>query len=80
MPPMSVPKPSTRRPAESCFWSIFLPVRSDSARNMPVDSIITTIMTSVIVRIRIGSNTGVAISKGSTKSTQGALPTLSKFM
>ena len=47
---------------------------------MPVDSIITTIITRVIVRMRMGSNVGVAISNGSTTSNQWALATLSKFM
>ena len=53
------------------------PVMSDKARNMPVDSIITTIITSVMVRIRMGSNTGPAISNGSTRSNHWALATFS---
>jgi hypothetical protein len=40
------------------------PVMSDSARNMPVDSIITTIITSVIVRIITGSKVGMPKAKG----------------
>ncbi|EWS63666.1 hypothetical protein Y695_03100 [Hydrogenophaga sp. T4] len=80
MPPMSVPRPSVRRPAVSIFWSIFLPVRSPSARNMPVDSIITTIITRLMVRIRMGSNTGAAISNGSTMSNQFALATFSNVI
>ena len=80
MPPISVPKPSVRSPAASAFWSTLRPVISPSARNMPVDSIITTIITSVMVRIRIGSKVGVAISNGSTMSKSGALTTLSKFI
>ena len=47
---------------------------------MPVDSIITTIITSVMVKISTGSKTGAAIPKGSTNSNQEALATLSKFM
>ena len=47
---------------------------------MPVDSIITTIITKVMVTIRIGSKMGAAISKGSTRSNQCALATLSKLI
>ncbi|MNS95049.1 hypothetical protein D3C72_1292910 [compost metagenome] len=77
MPPMSVPRPSVRRPLARSCWLILRSVISPSARNMPVDSIITTIMMSVIVRIRIGSNSGMPKWKGSTTSTQAALPTFS---
>ena len=80
MPPMRVPRPSVRRPAVSAFWSILRSVMSPSARNMPVDSIITTIITRLMVRMRMGSKIGAAISNGSTRSNQFALPTLSKFM
>ena len=80
MPPISVPRPSVRRPAESSFWLMDLPVRSDSARNMPVDSIITTIITSVMVRIITMSKVGMPNAKGVTTSNQPALPTLSKFI
>ncbi len=47
---------------------------------MPVDSIITTIITSVMVRIRNASNCGMPKWKGSTTSNQAALPTFSKVM
>ena len=80
MPPISVPRPSVRSPAASSGWPIFLPVMSDSARNMPVDSIITTIITSVIVRIITGSKVGMPKANGVTKSNQFALATLSKFI
>ena len=80
MPPISVPRPSVRRPAASSGWLIFLPVRSDHARNMPVDSIITTIITSVMVRIITMSKVGMPKAKGVTRSNQCALPTLSKFI
>ena len=43
---------------------------------MPVDSIMTTIITRVMVRIRMGSKTGMAIWNGSTMSNHCALPTL----
>ena len=76
MPPISVPRPSVRKPAASSGWLIFLPVMSDSARNMPVDSIIT----STMVRIITGSNVGMPKAKGVTTSNQCALPTLSKFI
>ena len=59
MPPMKVPRPSVRRPRVRAARSTLRSVISPSARNMPVDSIITTIITSVIVKIRIGSNTGM---------------------
>jgi hypothetical protein len=51
---------------------------SASARNMPVDSIITTIITSVMVRIITMSNVGMPKANGVTTSNQCALPTLSK--
>ena len=51
MPPISVPRPSVRSPADISAWLIFLPVRSDSAGNMPTGSIIPTTITSVMVRI-----------------------------
>ena len=47
---------------------------------MPVDSIITTIITSVMVRISNGSNCGVPNENGTTGANQAALATLSKFM
>ena len=47
---------------------------------MPVDSIITTIITSVMVRIITMSNVGMPKAKGVTTSNQCALPTLSKFI
>ena len=80
IPPISVPRPSVRRPAVKAFWSIFRSVMSPSARNMPVLSIITTTITRLMVTISTGSNTGAAISNGSTKSNQPALATLSKFI
>ena len=58
-PPITVPRPSILSPAASSDWPIFLPVMSLRARNMPVDSIITTIMTSVMVTISTGSKIGV---------------------
>ena len=80
MPPISVPRPSVRRPRARSSWSSGLPVMSDSARNMPVDSIITTIITSVMVRIMTGSNVGMPNAKGVTTSNHAALPTLSKLI
>ena len=59
MPPISVPRPSVRRPRDSIGWSILRSVISPRARNMPVDSIITTIMIRVMVRIITGSKIGV---------------------
>ena len=47
---------------------------------MPVDSIITTIITSVMVRIITGSKVGMPKAKGVTTSNQCALATLSKFI
>ena len=44
---------------------------------MPVDSIITTIITRVMVRMRTGLKMGAAISKGSTRSNHWALATFS---
>ena len=80
MPPISVPRPSVRRPRARAGWSILRSVISPRARNMPVDSIITTIITSDMVRIITGSKTGTPKWNGSTMSNQGALPTLSKFI
>ncbi|GGC00345.1 hypothetical protein GCM10011572_22930 [Pseudoduganella buxea] len=80
MPPSSVPRPSVRRPAASCFWSSCLPVMSDRARNMPADSIITTTMTTVSVRIITGSNVGMPKANGVTMSNQWALATLAKVI
>ena len=45
---------------------------------MPVDSIITTIITSVIVRIRTGSKIGMPKWNGRISANQRASPTLSK--
>jgi hypothetical protein len=53
---------------------------SESARNMPVDSIMTTIITSDIVRIITMSKVGMPKANGVTTSNQCALPTLSKFI
>ena len=47
---------------------------------MPVDSIITTIITSVMVRIITASNCGIPKANGITNSNHAALPTLSKFI
>jgi len=47
---------------------------------MPVDSIITTIITSVMVRIITGSKVGMPKANGVTTSIQPALATLSKFI
>ncbi|KTF07719.1 hypothetical protein MGSAQ_000786 [marine sediment metagenome] len=58
MPPSMVPNPSARRPAASCFWVTGRAHISDRARNMPVDSIITTIITSTMVRTITGSKVG----------------------
>ena len=77
---MSVPRPSVRSPRVRSSWLTLRSVISPSARNMPVDSIITTIITSVMVRIRMGSKIGMAISSGSTRSNHSALLTLSKFI
>ena len=62
-----------RRPAARLPWVIFLPVMSLSARNMPVDSIITTIITSVMVRIRIGSKIGMPKWNGGISANQCGL-------
>ena len=64
MPPRTVPTPSARRPLVSSLESTFLPVISPSARNMPVDSTITTIMTMHMVRIDQKSNVGMPNWKG----------------
>ena len=55
-----------------------LPVMSAKARNMPVDSIITTIITNVMVRIITPSKVGMPKANGVTTSNQAALATLSK--
>ena len=47
---------------------------------MPVDSIITTIITKVMVRMSTGSNTGMPNWNGMTTPNHSALPTLSKFI
>ena len=47
---------------------------------MPVDSIMTTTITSVMVRISTGSNTGRPNWNGSTRSNHLALATLLKFI
>ncbi len=47
---------------------------------MPVDSIITTIITSAMVRIITMSKLGMPKAKGVTTSNQCALATLSKFI
>ena len=45
---------------------------------MPVDSIITTIITRTMVRIITGSKIGVPKWKGEISANQPAVPTLSK--
>ena len=47
---------------------------------MPVDSIITTIITSVMVRIIQKSKVGAPKWKGVIRPNQAASPTLAKFM
>ena len=47
---------------------------------MPVDSIITTIITSVMVRIITRSKVGMPKWKGVITPNQAASPTLSKFI
>ena len=79
-PPITVPRPSVRSPAASSFCPIGLPVISESARNIPVDSIMTTIITSDIVAIVTRSNVGMPNANGVTRSSQGALATLSKLI
>ena len=64
MPPISVPRPSVRKPRDMAARSIVRPVMSPSARNMPADSIITTIMTMHIVMIDTISNFGMPNWKG----------------
>ena len=51
MPPNMVPTPSARRPRAIASASIFRPVISLSARNIPVDSIMTTTITMHMVTI-----------------------------
>ena len=79
-PPRIVPRPSVRRPRVRSSCVMRFPVMSPSARNMPVDSIITTIITRVMVRISTGSKVGMPNWNGSTTSNQAALATLSKFI
>ena len=57
-PPIKVPRPSVRRPRTISAGSIFFPVISPRARNMPADSIMTTIMTMHIVMIGTTLNVG----------------------
>ena len=80
MPPIKVPRPSVRSPAASSVWVIGRSVMSDSARNMPVDSIITTIITSVIVIVSTitGSKVGRPKTNGVTMSNHCARATLSR--
>ena len=69
-----------RRPDDSAGCDSVLPVMSHSARNMPVDSIITTIITSTMVRISTGSKIGMPKWNGMIGATQAAFTTLSKCM
>ena len=57
-PPMIVPTPSARRPLVSVASSNGRSVMSASARNMPVDSIMTTIITRHIVAMATMSKVG----------------------
>lgn len=77
-PPRIVPTPSARSPAASRGWLIRCPTMSPSARNIPVDSIITTIITSVMVRIITGSKVGIPKWNGRIGANQAAAATFSK--
>src|SRR6266436_5983816 len=73
-----VPTPSALSPLVSASSSIFVPVISPSARNMPSDSIMTTIMTMHIVTIGTMENFGMPKWSGLTTSIQDADATFSK--
>ena len=67
-----------RRPAFSDFGVISRSVKSASARNMPVDSMNVTIMTSTMVTISTGSKIGMPKWNGVMNANQPASPILSK--
>ena len=68
------------QPAGEILLVDLRPVISPSARNMPTDSIITTIITMHMVMIGTRWNCGMPNRSGDTKSTQGAVPTLVKLI
>ncbi|MNM71798.1 hypothetical protein D3C81_834730 [compost metagenome] len=78
MPPIRVPRPSTRRPRLMSACVMRLSVISPSARNMPSDSIMTTIITRLMVMMATRSKVGMPNWNGVTTANILALATLAK--
>ncbi len=74
------PRASPRSPRTIAFWSTGRPTISPTAKNMPRDSIITTIITRHMVATETNSNFGRPNWKGMTRPTRGAAPTCSKVI
>ncbi|MNN37529.1 hypothetical protein D3C81_1514800 [compost metagenome] len=69
MPPITVPRPSARRPAVRSLRLSLRPVMSERARNMPVDSTSVISITMHIDRMAVISNVGMPKCSGVMMAT-----------